>query len=455
MHPRRRPTVKRCSALARRIAVRVGLGVCCSLTAATPLSAHEIPERVAVRAFVQHDGTVLRLLVRVPLEAMRDVDFPLRADGSLDLVRARALLPEAAQTWIVNSLAISADGTPLATPRISGTRIALPNDRAFENPDSARASFLRAPLESEIIQWRQTLLDVALEYTVPAGDVRLELHPDFARLGVRTTSVIHIISADGRDRMLTYAGNPESVSLDPAWYQTALQFARDGFHHIPDGIDHVLFLLCLVLPVRRWRPLVAIITAFTVAHSLTLGAAALGVVPTALWFPPLVETLIAVSIVWLGIENCIMPAERLTARWPIAFVFGLVHGFGFSFALREQLQFAGNNLITALAAFNIGVELGQLAVLAVALPLLALLFRYVGAGRERAVTIAGSVLVTHTAWHWMTQRSTQLAEFRGTVGWPALDATLALNAMRGALLVAVAVVVALALRQILRVPARP
>ena len=169
MHPRRRPTVKRCSALARRIAVRVGLGVCCSLTAATPLSAHEIPERVAVRAFVQHDGTVLRLLVRVPLEAMRDVDFPLRADGSLDLVRARALLPEAAQTWIVNSLAISADGTPLATPRISGTRIALPNDRAFENPDSARASFLRAPLESEIIQWRQTLLDVALEYTVQIG----------------------------------------------------------------------------------------------------------------------------------------------------------------------------------------------------------------------------------------------------------------------------------------------
>lgn len=434
--------------------MRIALAVFCLLTAAAPLSAHEIPERVAVRAFVQHTGTVLRVLVRVPLEAMRDVDFPLRADGSLDLVRARTLLPEAAQTWIANSLAITADGATLAAPRISGARIALPNDRAFESVESARASFLHAPLESDVIQWRQTLLDVALEYTVPAGDIRLELHPDFARLGVRTTSVIHVISSDGRDRILTYAGNPESVALDPAWYQTALQFLRDGFRHIPNGIDHVLFLLCLVLPVRRWRPLVAIITAFTAAHSLTLGAAALGVVPTALWFPPLVETLIAASIVWLGIENCIMAPERLAARWPIAFAFGLVHGFGFSFALREKLQFAGDNLLTALAAFNVGVELGQLLVLAIALPLLALVYRYVGSGRERAVTIVGSVLVTHTAWHWMTERGSQLAEFRGTVGWPALDATLALNSMRGALLLAVAVVVALALRQILRTPAR-
>ena len=454
MYPTRRLTAEGWSACALRFVARVVLVALCILTAVSPLSAHEIPERVAVRAFVQHDGTTLRVFIRVPLEAMRDVDFPLRADGSLDLVRVRALLPEAAQVWIVNSLAISADGHPLAAPRITGTRIALPNDRAFETFDRVRAAFQLAPLETEIIQWRQTLLDVALEYSVPAGDVALELHPDFARLGVRTTSVVHLIAADGHDRILTYAGNPQSVSLTPAWYQTALQFLRDGFSHIPTGLDHLLFLFCLVLPVRNWRALIAIITAFTVAHSLTLGAAALGIATTALWFPPLIETLIAASIVWLGIENCVLPPERLAKRWPIAFAFGLVHGFGFSFALRENLQFAGNNLITALAAFNVGVELGQLAVLALVVPLLWLLYRYVGAERERAVTIVGSALVTHTAWHWFTERTANLAEFRGRVGWPALDASLALVAMRAALAVLVAVVVALALRQILRVPRR-
>jgi HupE / UreJ protein len=454
MHPKRRLTTEGWSARALRFAARVALVALCALTAASPLSAHEIPERVAVRAFVQHDGTTLRVLVRVPLEAMRDVDFPLRADGSLDLVRSRALLREAAQVWIVNSLAISADGHALAAPRITGTRIALPNDRAFETFAGARAAFQLAPLETEIVQWRQTLLDVALEYGVPAGDVALELHPDFARLGVRTTSVVHLIAADGGDRLLTYAGNPESVSLNPAWYHTALRFLREGFSHIPNGIDHLLFLFCLVLPVRNWRALIAIITAFTVAHSLTLGAAVFGIAPTALWFPPLIETLIAASIVWLGIENYVLPPERLARRWPMAFAFGLVHGFGFSFALRENLQFAGGNLITALAAFNVGVELGQLAVLALALPLLWLLYRYVGAERERAVTIVGSALVTHTAWHWLTERAANLAEFRGRAGWPAFDASLALVVMRSTLLVLVAVVVALALRQILRVPRR-
>ena len=454
MHTRRQPTLEHWTTAARRIVPRILVVTLAIFAAGARLSAHETPERVAVRAFVQHAGTTLRVFVRVPLEAMRDVDFPIRADGSLDLVGARALLADAAQTWIVSGLAISANGRELDAPRIVGARIALPNDRAFVSLDSARAAFLRPPLESEIIGWKQTLLDVALEYAVPAGDVALELHPDFARLGVRTTSVLHLINADGRERILTYSGNPESVSLDPAWYQTAAQFLGDGFRHILSGIDHLLFLLCLVLPVRRWRDLVAIVTAFTIAHSLTLGAAALGVVPTALWFPPLVETLIAASIVWLGIENCIMPAERLAKRWPIAFGFGLVHGFGFSFALREKLQFAGENLLTALATFNIGVEVGQLAVLAVAIPVLWLLYRYAGATQERAITIVGSALVTHTAWHWLSERGSQLAEFRGALGWPAWDASLALSAMRGVLLAAVAVVVALALRQILRVPRR-
>jgi len=435
----------------RRALGAVLLAVVLLLGRAAPLASHEVPERVAIRAFVQPDAGVLRVWLRVPLEAMRDVDFPLRDDGSLDLVRVRALLPQTAQLWLVQGLRITADGQTLDAPRVTGARLALPNDRAFESLATARAVFTAPLLEVERLPWQQALFDVALEYRLPRDDARLVLHPALAHLGVRTVSVVHLVDADGAARVLTYQGDPEAVALAPAWYQTFGQFLREGFFHILGGIDHLLFVLCLVLPLRRWQSLVTIITAFTVAHSLTLGAAALGFTPAALWFPPLVETLIAASIVWLTVENFVLGEERLAARWPLAFAFGLIHGFGFSFALGETLQFAGGNLVTALAAFNVGVEAGQLAVLALAVPLLWLARRYVGAGRERLLTIVGSAIVAHAAWHWMTARGSELAAHRANFAWPALDAHFALGAMRAALLLAVALALALAMRQILQI----
>jgi HupE / UreJ protein len=453
-HQRRNDGRAHRATVARRAVIGLALAAVATLVPAGPLHAHEVPQRVAVRAFVQRDSLRLRVLVRVPLEAMRDVDFPIRDDGSLDLVRAREFLGVAAQTWIVTSMAIRADGTELSEPRITGARLAMPGTRTFDTFAAARGEFDDALLANEVIPWKQALLDVALEYTLPSADAALVLYPQFAALGIRTTSVLHVVSADGSDRVLTFTGNPESVALDPAWYQTAAQFIRDGFRHILGGIDHLLFVLCLVLPVHRTRSLLALVTAFTAAHSLTLGAAALGFTPTALWFPPLVEALIAASIVWLCIENVILPEERLSKRWPLAFAFGLVHGFGFSFALGETLQFAGRNLVTALAAFNVGIELGQLLVLACAVPVLWLLRRYVGVERERMITLVGSVLVAHTAWHWLTARADALAEYRGSLAWPVLDATFALGAMRVALLAAIALALALGVRQLLLAPRR-
>jgi hypothetical protein len=200
---------------------------------------------------------------------------------------------------------------------------------------------------------------------------------------------------------------------------------RSGFDHILGGIDHLLFLLCLVIPLRRIRTLVAVVTSFTAAHSVTLIASAYDYAPGALWFPPLVETLIATSIVYMALENIV--GANVTRRWIITFAFGLVHGFGFSFALRDSLQFAGSHLLTALLSFNIGVELGQLLVLAAVVPALNGLFRFVVA--ERMGTIILSALVAHTAWHWLTERGAQLLQFP----WPAFDATLLLGAVRWAM----------------------
>ena len=117
----------------------------------------------------------------------------------------------------------------------------------------------------------------------------------------------------------------------------------------------------------------------------------------------------------------------------IAFGFGLVHGFGFSFALQQTLQFAGAHLLTSLLSFNIGVELGQLLVLALLIPALDLLFRFVVA--ERMGTIILSALVAHTAWHWMTERSDRLRQFR--FEWPEINAAFLAGALRWLMLLVI------------------
>src|SRR5438552_4319063 len=119
----------------------------------------------------------------------------------------------------------------------------------------------------------------------------------------------------------------------------------------------------------------------------------------------------------------------------IAFGFGLVHGFGFSFSLRETLQFAGSHLLTSLVAFNLGVELGQILVLVLLIPMLDVLFRFVVA--ERMGTIILSAIVAHTGWHWMTERWERLRQFR--FEWPALNAALLAAAMRWAMLILILV----------------
>jgi hypothetical protein len=137
-----------------------------------------------------------------------------------------------------------------------------------------------------------------------------------------------------------------------------------GIEHIAIGFDHIAFLLGTIVWGRRLLPLVKVITAFTVAHSITLTAAVMGAVtPNPAW----VEAAIAGSIVYVAVENFFV--RDVGRRWPLTFAFGLVHGFGFASVLREY-GLPQEALVPALAAFNIGVEVGQLAIVAGALVLL-------------------------------------------------------------------------------------
>jgi hypothetical protein len=369
--------------------------------------AHEIPNDVKVQAFVKPEGRQLLLLVRVPLGAMNEVDMPLRGPGYLDLARAEGALGVAAKLWFADNVALYEAERRLPYPEIAEVRVSLASDRAFGTWDDAIARVRGARIAADTdLYWKQQFLDVLLVYPIASDRAAFSIQPGYTRLGLRVLTVLRFLPPGGPERAFEFHGDPGLVPLDPRWHQAALRFVESGFFHILDGTDHLLFIACLVIPFRRLRPLVVIATAFTVAHSITLAATAFGFAPDGLWFPPLVETLIATSIVYMALEN--MLGSSAHRRWIIAFAFGLVHGFGFAFVLRETLQFAGSHLVTALVAFNLGVELGQVAVLLVLVPAVNVLFRYIP---ERAGTIILSALVAHTAWHWLTERWADLRKF--------------------------------------------
>jgi hypothetical protein len=412
-----------------------------ALTPSRPL-AHEIPASVVIQAMAKPEGSRLRLLVRVPLTSMRDIVFPQRG-LYLDIPGSTPALPELINTWIIQYLAVFEDDLPLPPASIVASRISAPDD-PFTTWEVALANVNAPPLPPETdLVLESALLDVLLEIPVRSATARFSIEPQWAHLGVRTATVLRFLPPDGGERAFHYEGNPGVVRLDPRWHQAALTFVKLGFFHILGGIDHLLFVLCLVIPFRQFLPLLAIVTSFTVAHSITLAASALGFAPDALWFPPLIESLIALSIVYMAFENIV--GARLERRWLIAFVFGLVHGFGFSFLLRDSLQFAGAHLNLSLLAFNVGVELGQILVLAVAIPVLAFLFTRVVA--ERIGTIILSALVAHTGWHWMTERGGQLLLY--DFAWPAMDARFLAAALRWLMLALILVGVMWALSGVL------
>lgn len=392
-------------------------------------AAHEIPTDVVVQSILKPTPRHVDFLVRVPLEAMRDVNFPQSGPGYLVISEADEAIRDAAVIWIGREVHLYENGEQLDDWEIVAARLSLPSDRSFDDYEQAIASFdnPRLPDETELFR-DQALLDVLLRYPIRDRNSDFSIDPEFARLGMRTTTVVHFLPADGVERVFEFSGDPGLVRLDPRWYHAFFRFVLSGAEHILDGVDHLLFVVCLLIPFRRIRPLIAIITAFTVAHSITLIASAFRIVPEALWFPPLIETLIAASIVYMAIENIV--GSQWQRRWVIAFGFGLVHGFGFSFALSETLQFAGRHLLTSLLAFNLGVEIGQLLVIVIAVPLVNWLFR--NAISERLGTIILSALLAHSGWHWMSDRAGDLMAYRFQM--PSLDYALLAALMRWAIL---------------------
>ncbi|HTE39897.1 MAG TPA: HupE/UreJ family protein [Steroidobacteraceae bacterium] len=404
---------------------------------ALPSVAHDIPGKVSLLVYVKPEGDRLLVLARAPMEAMTEIQFPMRGPGYLDFGTADAALKDAAQVYIAHGTRAFENGVALGEAQLLKARVALPSDKSFTDFPSALATVNSARLSNdEQLYWKQGWLDVLISFPIKSATAKFSIETDLARMATATHTVMHFVPPGGATRIFTYIGNPGRIQLDPGWWQATHSFVSLGFFHILEGIDHLLFLFCLVIPTRSVRALIPAITAFTVAHSITLISSAFGLAPTSLWFGPLIETLIALSVFYMACENIF--GAQFKKRWLIVFAFGLVHGFGFSFLLADRMQFAGDHLVSALLAFNVGVELGQLVVLVIAVPLLRLAMYYASklqnnfATGERMLAIMLSALVAHSAWHWFTERGDQLLQYSWQA--PAIDASFFVGVMRWAML---------------------
>jgi len=337
-----------------------------------------------VNAFVRVQGHQADLIARLPTDLLRGVPFPT-ADGRYDLAQAGPSI-ELAGMLLADSFVLMENGARLTPVRSEG-RLVAASDRSFDRFDHVLES-MRAPADPRAsIPYDSGYLDLHFVYPVTSEHSRFEFESQVAvDVGVLARLTIRFQRGDQAGRAMVIDGGAEPVDLDPLWYRAAGGFVVLGIEHILSGTDHLLFLLCLVVPVRRLRDIVPVITAFTIAHSVTLIGSAMGLAPRGAWFSPLVEAAIAGSIVYTAIENIV--ARTIGRRWLISSLFGLIHGFGFSNALGDSLQFAGQHLLLSLLAFNVGIEAGQLGVLCVGMPLLILL-RHGFSPRRVVVALSG------------------------------------------------------------------
>jgi hydrogenase/urease accessory protein HupE len=261
-----------------------------------------------------------------------------------------------------------------------------------------------------------TVLSAQSKYEHVIVSVRWACPPASETLGYQVTlfqeidpAARHMVTVSGDVRRigLLSAANPrlELGEARSSLWEVAWRYLLAGIEHIAIGYDHIAFLIAVILWARRLWPLVAVVTAFTVAHSLTLTLAVLGVLA-----PParLVEVLIALSIVYVAAENFFV--RDIRHRWALTFAFGLVHGFGFASVLREY-GIPRQALAPALAAFNVGVEIGQIAIVLLAMGALRAVERLQRARAagpvvfpDRRLVYTLSLVILTLGLYWTVQR---------------------------------------------------
>jgi hydrogenase/urease accessory protein HupE len=244
----------------------------------------------------------------------------------------------------------------------------------------------------------ETRATVEIDFICDAAHGRLDIGENWsAFLGEHYQSIGNLRTTSGERQVIFGEGaRTATVDIDNTVATGWFDFVKLGVLHILTGYDHLLFLLALLATARGMWSVVRIVTAFTLAHSVTLTIAVLGVVTVP---DRIIEPLIAATIIWVALEN-LFADEPDQRRWVWSFGFGLVHGFAFASALNE-LDLKGAALVRGLVGFNLGVEIGQLVFIAVVLPALMWLER--GRGARLTQRIASLTAAT-VGTYWLVQR---------------------------------------------------
>lgn len=234
-------------------------------------------------------------------------------------------------------------------------------------------------------------------YSSPTLILKLEASVNvLAHLYSEHRNLAEFILDDERQEHVFFHGTTWSGTrqMQRSW-ESARDFLLLGIEHIFGGYDHVLFLLGLLLVAGGWRRLLLIVTSFTVAHSITLALSTLGLIQPS---PRIIEIIVALSIAWVGFENLV--AREFRYRWVLTFIFGLAHGFGFASVL-QNMQLEREGLLLALLMFNLGVEVGQLVIVALFWPVLQQLAR---TRHRTAIVRAASVVIMLFGILWLVER---------------------------------------------------
>jgi hypothetical protein len=386
-------------------ALAAGLSCVVVILAVTPLSAHFLLN-LNVRIFhVERTAEGLRLYLRTPMPYLvADKTGPFDADGlPAPAPFTTNSLEDGKPAHRIDPGAVLADPFGLGQIALDGLRVTragqtLPGEvermRAsvvgsqpdFATLEEARDALAGAevyPADAKAAYVGDVVVDVRLFVATddPLGTFEIASTLDPGLPGQEDTANLILDHGPGQTQVYRSRGLlAEPVALTRSAWSAIVTFIKEGVRHILSGWDHVLFVVCLALGATRLHTLVARATGFTIGHSVTLIAGFFGFVPSGAWFIPAVEMGIALSIIYAAMV-AVRPAHADRGERSLFFItaaIGLLHGLGFSFVLHEILQVDAPNIWQTLLAFNVGVEIGQLIIIAVAWPLF-LLIRWAGA----------------------------------------------------------------------------
>lgn len=387
---------------------RLAIVVCMALfyTPFAHTAERQIPTAVNIRAYAAEQGGQLDVLVRMPLGAVKNVQFPVREDTEiLDLAQLQTMLAGLAEHWVASNFEFRDRGLVLARPTIAGTRLSIISDLSFDSYSGAQQRFATPDLATtEEVLWQQVWLDVHLRYPLEAQAHVLELEPHVAQLGVTVTTQLTIV-ADGGERALTFEGDPGEIFLFPRWRDTAMQFIGNGVRAVIGAADVAIFLFCLALPFRRFRDVLPATTAFVAAALVSLVALRSGFVALDLWWRTVFDVLAALILLLVAAANVV---NRVTPRRRALFalIAGLILGVAIALRLDAVMQYAGDNTTVATITYAIGWAFTVFAFIAVSIPVVKFLFSFGRAETLERIIIAA--LAADTAWGWLVERGALL-----------------------------------------------